>query len=851
MRSRRRPIIIALVFLSSLALGAIGLSWIGRALALEGQGPWAVGAIFGGLLAGVGSGALAFTAVRRPSLVWAGGLLLAAVGALPFTLAALASPLPTLVSALFGVSVAAVLVGAAQSLAGLEDAPGQDLAQVLGVGALGAAIGLVLPQGGVIASIGYDGVARGAGFFAAGLIAVVLLFTHRAPIAPVDVPLAIPPPRVLGHGAAVGAAGTLWAAVLGWSWGNDSGNGALVLGALAGGLGIVIATVASRSNVDVDLAHRRSLLGASFVFLLVAALTPRLPAVAVFGAAIVRPVGFAWLAELVVRLVLLALCSAPLLVLAGTSLATSARHAVRSPSNAGRWVAGQAFGAAVGVSVVAVVTSRHTVEWSWIAVAALMVAVASWHLRELRLVVVVLIVGLALRGWSTQLWAMGSGTEWKRGAPQPEARTFEPSAVDVTQVIAVSAKGGKQQLRVGGQLEATTGRPSERALIGVHAALLSSAGVARRALVIGVAPGLIEALKVHGVGEIELVAPAALIDAAEALGVSLEGVTAHRGDPRAFLERSTAEWDLIVFLPPTPGSPSARGLFTIEAWRAAKAHLSPSGQLVQRLDTWAASTAVVKTTIRTLRVLFPHGTTWGGAGEISLVMSEVAPVLAPPRIAARLEAPMVKKALTELEVGSPAGLLAWQLHSSEGQVRFAGPGHASIDRRPLIELGMPVASFLEEAVELGDERIGTHPSLALTRWSNEVPLTARDLEAIHRALARHYARWHPIVRASAEQWLALAPTSTPAAVALVRAQLAQNDLASAIAVLDPRLRVDDPPPSLVAAALDVLKARIEREGAIFRKVDSGPLRELAKLTLAKHPDHDGLRAALASIEGLP
>ncbi len=851
MRSRRRPIIIALVFLSSLALGAIGLGWIGRALTLAGQGASAVGTVFGGLLAGVGAGALGFTALRRPPLVWASGLLFSAVGALPFTMATLGAPMPAIGAAVFGGCVAAVLVGATQSLDGLEDTPGQDLAQVLGVGALGAALGLLLPQAGLIAAIGYDGLARGAGFFAAGSIAFVVLAAHRSQQAPADLPLGTPPPRVVGQGAVLGAAGTLWAAVLGWSWGSDSGNGALVLGALIAGLGVVIAIVAGRSNVDVDLAARRSLSGAAFVLLLVAALTPRLPAVAVFGTSIVRQVGFAWLAELAVRAGLMAACSAPLLVLAGISVATSARQAVRTPSNAGRWIAGQAFGAAAGVWLAAIATSESTVEWVWIAAAAAMVGVTCWHWRELRLVVVALIVGLALRGWSTELWAAGSATEWNREAPRPEARSLDPAHVDVTEVVAVGSKGGQQVLRVGGHLEATTGKPSERALIGVHAALLSSAGVARRALVVGVAPGIVDALKVHGVGEIELVAPDGVLDAAGPLGVSLDGVTVHRADPRAFLERSSSEWDLIVLLPPRPGAPSARGLFTLEAWKAAKAHLSPAGQLVQRLDTWAASTAVVKTTVRTLRVLFPHGTTWGGAGEICLVMSDVAPVLAPPRLAARLEAPTVKKALGELEVGSPAGLLAWQLHSSEGQVRFAGPGHASIDRRPLIELGMPVASFLDEAVDLGDERTAAHPELALTRWAEEVPLTARDLEAIHRALARHYARWHPVVRASAENWLALAPTSTPAAVALVRAQLAQNDLSSAIAVLDPRLRVDDPPPPLVAAALDVLKARVEREGAIFRKVDAGPLRALAKLTLARHPEHEGLRAALASIEGLP
>ena len=853
MRLRLRPLLVALSFLSAGSLGAIGPGAMAALMRAAGDGVQALGLIGASMCLGGAVTALAVTRTKRPGLTWVAGLVGAFLIALPV---AVLGQVPMLVVAalafVLGAIAAAIVVGASRALSGTLDLPGQDLAQTLGVSMLGAAVGVGLPQLGIIASAGFDGLARAAGGLALAVAALVLVVVRARVVTVEDEPLAASPIRLAGLGCVVASMIVLAQAVLVASMGESPLTRPLTAVALLLLGGVSLARVAARAGLDADLGERRTTAAAGLSFALVALLAPRLPAAFVFSEAVMRPNAAAWLIEIVLRVGVLLVVAAPVFFVLGRALGCAARQGVRTPANAGRWLSGVLGGAALGWWLTTAVLSFTSLEWCWAAAACSAFAVASWQWRSF--VRGAVLVGLTLwlgAGWSRELLTTGPATAWRRALPVAPAETgfFH---LDARNTVTVQRASARAVVRAGGHVEWLTGKASERVLLGAHAAILTAPGQVRSALVLGVAPGLIEALTAHGVTRIDVVAPASVLEAARHLNVPLEGAVVHEVEPRRFLEASREAWDLIVIAPSRPGTPVSRGLFTLEAWQAARRRLAPAGQLVQQLDLIESSTSLTQTALRTLRVVFPSGTTWGGAGQVSVVMGELPPVLTPERLDLRMQAAPVAAALKALALGSSMALLAWQVHSPEGQVRLAGPGPTSTDRRPLLELGVPVASFIDELVELGDERRSLESTtLALSQQAAARPFTAAEFEAIHRALARHFAAWEPLVRSSAEGWLALAPESVEAIAALARSALAQNDVSTAMELLAPNLRVDQPSPEIVSLAIEAMTAQIDRESAVFRLLDPVPLRKLGAETLARHPRHQGLRAALSKLEATP
>lgn len=858
MRLRLRPLLVALSFLSSVSLGAIALGTFAALMRAAGDGVPALSLVGGSLCLGGAVAALGVTRTSRPGLGWAAALVGAFVLALPVTLMPQA---PTLVVAalafVFGAIAAATVVGAARSMAGGPDLPGQDLAQALGVSMLGGAVGVGLPQLGVVATAGLDGLSRAAGWLALAVALPVFLF-GRARIASLeDEPLASSPWRLMGLGFVLAAMVALAQTVLLAALGEAPMTRPLIAVALLLVVGVALALVAARRELDADLGERRTTAAVGFLFALVALLVPRAPAAFVFAEAVVRPNAQAWLVELLFRTLVLSVLVAPVFFVVGNALGCSARQGVRSATNAGRWLSGVLTGAAVGWWAATATVSFTSLEGWWAVAACGALAVAAWQrLAFFRGVAVVALVLWVGAGWSRSLLTVGPATAWRREMPGAasvsERGSLDFAHLDARAVVTAHREPSRTTVRAGGHVEWLTGRASERALLGVHAAILTAPGQVKSALVLGVSPGVVEVLAAHGVARIDVVAPAPLLEAARELKLPLEPAQVHERELRPFLEASTDAWDLIIVVPPRPGTPLSRGLFTLEAWQAARRRLAPAGQLVQQLDLTESNSSLTETALRTLRVVFPSGTTWGGVGQVSVVMSEFAPVVEPERIDVRMQPAPVAAALKPLELGSAMALLAWQLHSPEGQVALAGTGPISTDRRPLLELGVPVASFIDEIVDLGDERRSLGPTtLALSERARQRPFTAAEFRAMHLSLARHYALWEPLVRSSAEGWLAVEPESTEAVAAVARSALAQNDVVTAVELLVPNLRVAAPSPDLVALALEAMTAQIGRESAVFRLLDPVPLRTLGRETLSRHPRHEALRLALSKLEATP
>lgn len=839
-RPALRPVLVALAFLSAAVVGLLGACIAAVQLATLGESPGARTLLASSLLAGAAVGALVTTGLRRPGRWWAGALFAWCVLGLPLTVVTPGASVPVaLIAASLGALAVVQLVGAARALEGTSAGA---LPQVVGVFLVGLAVGLAGPTLGLLGALGAEALVRAGSAVGCGTGLVVLLLAPRA-LPESDEALGESPLRLLGFGLGLGALVSLGATVLVAALGESPVTRPLGLLALLLSAGAALARVATAEQLEAGLAFRRTVGALGLLLVLALPLTPRLIDLFEFGQAIVRPTPSGWLVELAVRLGLGVVAMVPLTVPAGLALGASARGA-GGRGNAGRWLSAVLAGASVGLWLGGWGSPAIT----GLVAALILVLASSAHRGDRPLIALVLVLGLVGLDWSERLVQRGSAL--MVGGPVPDAqRRLEAARFAGPDAVTRFVEPGFTVSRAGGQVELVTGLPAEQAVLGVHAAVLTAPGKVQSALVVGVAPGIIEALRAHGIGDLTVVAPGWLLDEAGALGIALDRVVVHRAEPRPFLATSTRQWDLIVMLPARPGAASGRGLFTLEAWRAAKERLTPAGQLVQRLELKDSSSAVLSTALRTLRLLFPHGTTWGGVTELSVVVSELTPTLDPARLDVRL-AP-VRAALANLGVRSAVGLLAWQVHSSEGQLVAGGSGAVATDRRPSLSASAAAAAFVDEPVVPLDERRLSRPSaLAVSLLAQERPLTAAEHRAIVEALSRHLAPWEPLLRAAAEGWLA-GDRSPEAAIALATTTLAQGDLADTLAALEPFLKADAPQPEVVRLALEATRKRVERESSVLAPLGVSGLVALGRSTLERHPGNAALRVSLEALERLP
>lgn len=795
-----RPVLVTLSFVSSLALTCVSVGWLRVLVEVHGS------EMLAATLLGAGATGLVAGDLRRPALVWATGLAIAMVGATPVMVVPMSALVALCAAAALGAAWAASLLGAARLL--------DERAQVLGVGALAVAAGMALTTTGLIGVIGFDGLARSSAVFAGGVAVIVVLVAGRRRVDTPDSRLNASPLRLIGLGFALGGLGLVLLSVtrLAIGTGQHASGAAIIASALV--IGLVASWYDARAG-DELLSRRAQLLAAlALSATLVAA--PRFPTAFVWAEAIARPSPEGWFFALITRVGVAVVLFGPVVAAAATAMVGALPASTR---NLGRWLACVALGGAMSVVCVRLLD----LEMVTALVAIVAIGSSSWNARELLPVSLVAVIALTSAGWSARLSAQGGASSWKRAAPSDARGAVELSSGAMA-IHRESSRGTTRQVvRVHGFPELVTGPSSERLLIGLRAAR-----PVRSALVLGLAPGVLETLRAHGATRVDLVINEQMLEVAKHLGIDLAGAQIHISTPRRFLEQSTERWPLIVATVARPGSAWAPRWFTLESWQAARQRLEPDGELVQQLDLLDSNTTLVRTALRTLRAVFPTGTTWGGVGSISIIVSP-----APPATASAHD----------------PGLLAWQVHTPEGQVRFAGEGPVASDRRPLLELGVTLTSFADEVAELGDERRARDETrLPLARLANDGPLSAEDFESIHRALSSQFAAWEPLVRSSAEGWLARAPDSVEAAKAVARSALAQNDCGAAAAALEPKWRVPEPSPDVVALALEALVCSRAQTAAVFHRLDGSNVVEAARAVLQRHPGHQALADALHAAE---
>lgn len=482
----------------------------------------------------------------------------------------------------------------------------------------------------------------------------------------------------------------------------------------------------------------------------------------------------------------------------------------------------------------------------------------------------VLVVGFAFssRGWSHTVVSAGRYREWKRTFPSYAAFKAEVHARsqlafyqdDVFASVMVGTQGERSRfLRINGKVDGSNGEDSDTQVLAAHLGVLLHERPVKRVLVVGVGAGItLGSILTHPIEHLDVVEISpAVIDAARLFAEDNRHALddprchVHIEDARTFLTLAREPYDLIVSVPSNPWVSGVAGLFSTDFFEVAKTKLAPGGRVVQWIHTYESNLPMVQLVIRTLRHSFPHGTTWVGPEDLVLVASLTAQTFDATAVEARLARPEVREDLARVRVHELTTLLARQVHGDSGQLAAGGEGPVNTDDHNRLEYGSPIGYFVAQAVDVQDERTG--PSQGAGLWLADYlkahPLTAAQAKDIYGSFVWVHSPKDALVRAAAEQWLALAPEDVEAHVAVAEAAMAQGNADRARAVLAGPIAEGHREPATVAAWVDARRNQVRREAAPWNPVEVADVLALGRAVLAEHPAHEGLKEAVARLEG--
>lgn len=263
-------------------------------------------------------------------------------------------------------------------------------------------------------------------------------------------------------------------------------------------------------------------------------------------------------------------------------------------------------------------------------------------------------------------------------------------------------------------------------------------------------------------------------------------VTVTIDDARTALSLSKRRYDLIVSEPSNPWVSGISSLFTEEFFSVVEERLSDDGVLVQWIHTYEMNTELIRLVMRTLQRRFAEVTVWqGGEGDLLLLASRRPGLATPADLAARLGQPAVHDDLARIDVELVEGVLARQMMTSAHVKAFAGEGPSNNDDHNLLEYEAPVAFWARASAQVPDFRVkrSSPAGLALEAHLSQTPLDRDRARALFRSVAWSTGAEHPLRRAAATAWLAIAPEDREAAVTLAEAAAAQGDATRALALL--------------------------------------------------------------------
>jgi spermidine synthase len=466
----------------------------------------------------------------------------------------------------------------------------------------------------------------------------------------------------------------------------------------------------------------------------------------------------------------------------------------------------------------------------------------------------VLAWALASRGWSEQALRRAAAAGGITSSVQASFVTQDAASA----VVVEAPPGGPRRLWIDGVARGVDDAAVGPQVLAAHLALVAHPSEVKRVLLLGPGAGVAApSVLAHPIEQLDVVEPSAAV--AEAVARAIPGVgealrdlrcRVSSGAPREFLARAATRYDLIISAPARASGPGGARLLTREALRLARARLAPGGRVVLALDVERASTAMAKRAVRTLRDAFPFGTSWGGPEVLVLVSSEAEQALDVEGMRARLQRPAVAADLERLRLREVTTLLARQVHDDEAQRAFAGEGPVNTDEHDLLGAGAALAAFVRSGAEVEDARLdpARQPGLAWARWRREHPTTATEAGDQHAHLALVHPSSDPLVRASAEAWLALAPAAPEAAAAVARAARSQGNAARGVEVAQPLIDAGARDAALVTEWLLAQAVGLRRAAAPWHPVDVGPVVVIGREALAAHPGDEALARALDRLE---
>ncbi|MBS1148531.1 MAG: spermine/spermidine synthase family protein [Myxococcaceae bacterium] len=476
--------------------------------------------------------------------------------------------------------------------------------------------------------------------------------------------------------------------------------------------------------------------------------------------------------------------------------------------------------------------------------------------------VVVIVYGASTVGWSGVVTSSGRYREWERTFDSFDAfrtQVKNRSEVkfqrdDVFASVLVGEAGPLRYMRINGKIDASNGSDIDTQILAGHLGVLTHPGEVKRVLLVGMGAGITAgSLLTHPIEVLDVVEISpAVIEAARLFGedngraLDDPRCKVHIEDAKTFLLLSPEKYDLIVSVPSNPWVSGVSGLFSRDFFQVASAHLAPGGRIVQWFHTYESSDALVRLVLRTLRDTFAHGTSWVGPQDLVMLGTQEPQVVDLEQVAARMERPAVKADLLRAKTPDLATLLGRQVHSDEGQLQFAGQGPINSDDRNRLEYESPSAYYVGDFVDVRDERKSRDrgAKLELARYLAAHPLTVEQAEHVYQSYAWVHGPNDALVRSSAEQWLALAPQSDDAALAVAKAAVAQRDVETALQILDPRIAAGARRPDLVSTWLDARARQLRRASAPYHPIDLGPALSLAREVLAAHPNDVALQRSV-------
>ncbi|MCP3099955.1 fused MFS/spermidine synthase [Myxococcus sp. K15C18031901] len=479
----------------------------------------------------------------------------------------------------------------------------------------------------------------------------------------------------------------------------------------------------------------------------------------------------------------------------------------------------------------------------------------------------------SMSGWSVRLSGIASIRSHTK-PPESYAKLVEDTERDIrpvfyqddtfaTVLVADYPRDHLRFMKLNGKIDASNGSDVETQVVAGHLGALLHARDPKNVLLVGAGAAITAgSVLAHPVERLDMVEIApAVIDAARLFkddnrnAVDDPRTRVHIDDAKTFMALADRKYDLVVSVPSNPWVAGVSGLFTRDFFQTVDRHLADDGVLVQWIHTYESNEELIKLVVRTMRDTFPHATTWLGPHDLVMVASRKPLVMDAERLAARMEAPEVKKDLSRVGINDVFALLSKQVHSEAGQLAFAGPGPINTDDHNLLEYASPIAFFVANIdVRVKDERRSPDGSsrLFIEDYLHQHPPTAEQAGLLFRNMERYHAANDPLVRGVAGLWRQVAPDSRDAAVALGKTALAQKDLTLAASLLEPEVAKGGREPELIAAYLRLVAERAWATRTVWTPVEVGPALVLGREVAQAHPEDAELSRAVKQLcDALP